>query len=160
MDGPRRRREESIGPDRGAVLPKPVAESVDLSREPGDTVCSMEDGPGRDPATYERDAAPKVAEWIEECRPAMVMAALWQGVDGDAAEDVVQRASLAAVSVARKDPERVLAIASPCAWLVRFVKNERRGGALNSFRCSRHLRALNAGIPVSLTGPMNPKTRR
>lgn len=140
MDGPRRRREESIGPDRGAVLPKPVAEPVDLSREPGDTVCSMEDGSVRDPATYERDAAPKAAEWIEECRPAMVMAALWQGVDGDAAEDVVQRASLAAVSVARKDPERVLAIASPCAWLVRFVRNEARNMVRKRRRRARIVR--------------------
>lgn len=140
MDGPRRRQEESIGPDRGAVLPKPVAESVELYREPGDTVSSMEDGSGRDPATYERDATSKVADWIEECRPAMVAAALCQGVDGDAAEDMVQRASLAAVSVARKDPERVLAIASPCGWLVRFVKNEARNMVRKRRRRARILR--------------------
>ncbi len=43
--------------------------------------------------------------------------------DGDAAEDIVQRAALKVLMIARRKPTMVEEVRYPCAWLVRVTKN-------------------------------------
>ena len=43
--------------------------------------------------------------------------------DGDAAEDIVQKAALKVLVIARRKPTMVEEVRDPCAWLVRVTKN-------------------------------------
>ena len=121
-----KRRENATGAGRARAVPRRPAGSAELSGGRGNMSTSNGDGPLPWPITEQRDVTSIVAEWINGLRPAMVAIAKGQGVDGDTAEDVVQRASMAAISATRKDPKKVLGIASPRGWLATFVKNEAR----------------------------------
>ncbi len=121
-----KRRMSAPGPDRVEDVAERATGSAELPDEQGEAGTSKGDGPLSGRMSEEPDATSTVAEWISRFRPAMVAIAVGQGVDVDTAEDVVQRASIAAVPATRKNPEQVLVIASPCGWLGRFVKNEAR----------------------------------
>ena len=114
------------GPDRVGAVAERATGSAELPDEQGRAGTSKGDGPLSGPMTEQPDATSRVAEWITRFRPAMVAIAMGQGVDVDTAEDVVQRASMAAISTTTKNPEQVLEIGSPCGWLAMFVKNEAR----------------------------------
>ena len=114
------------GPDRAIAVPNRATGPAELPDKRGKTGTSQGDGPSSGPMAEQRDATSKIAQWIGRFRPTMVTIAIGQGVDVDAAEDVVQRASMAATIAARKNPKEVLEIASPCGWLAMFVKYEVR----------------------------------
>ena len=114
------------GPDRVDDVAERATGSAELPGGQGEAGTSKGDGPLSGRTSEKPDATSRVAEWITRFRPAMVAIAMGQGVDVDTAEDVVQRASMAAISATRKSPEQVLVIASPCGWLARFVKYEAR----------------------------------
>ena len=121
-----KRQMSAPGPDRVEDVAERAAGSAEFPDELGEAGTPRGDGPLPGRMSEKPDATSKVAEWISRFRPAMVAIAVGRGVDVDTAEDVVQRASMAAISATRKDPEQVPNIASPCGWLDRFVKNETR----------------------------------
>ena len=153
------------GPDRVGAVAERATGSAELPDEQGRAGTSKGDGPLSGPMTEQPDATSRVAEWITRFRPAMVAIAMGQGVDVDTAEDVVQRASMAAISTTTKNPEQVLEIGSPCGWLAMFVKNEarnvvrrrqRRGEILrnNTWEVLEHLLPRNrcsCGVEVRVT---------
>ena len=114
------------GPDRVGAVAERATGSAEMPDGQGRAGTAKGDGPLSGPMTEQPDATSRVAEWVTRFRPALVTIAMSQGVDVDTAEDVVQRASMAALSATRKNPEQVLEIASPCGWLARFVMYEAR----------------------------------
>ena len=93
------------GPDRvGAVAERATRIRRSCLDEQGRAGTSKGDGPLSGPMTEQPDATSRVAEWITRFRPAMVAIAMGQGVDVDTAEDVVQRASMAAISTTDEKP--------------------------------------------------------
>lgn len=136
----KKRRENATDSDRARAVPRRPTGSVELPGGRRKKSTSNGDEPLPWPITEQRDVTSIVADWINGFRPAMVAIAMSQGVDGDTAEDVVQRASMAAISATRKDPKKVLEIASPRGWLATFVKNEARNVVRRRWRRGEILR--------------------
>ena len=96
-------------------------QGVPLATESGKG--SSRDGRGAGPRCGEGGEA-KVVRWIRRWRKEMLAVAL-RGLDddGDAAEDIVQKAALKVLVIARRKPTMVEEVRDPCAWLVRVTKN-------------------------------------
>lgn len=77
------------------------------------------DRAGREVSTAEA----KVEEWVDRWWEAMTRVAVRLLEDRDAADDVVQRAFMRALSIARTDPKAVKGIRNPSAWLLRITRN-------------------------------------
>lgn len=84
---------------------------------------SGQDGRGAGPRCGE-GAEAKVVRWVSRWRKLMFAVAL-RGLDddGDAAEDIVQKAAVRALVMARRKPTVVEEVRNPRALLVRVTKN-------------------------------------
>lgn len=65
----------------------------------------------------------RVEQWAERYRHVMLRVALGLMARPDDAEDVVQRALVAAVARARRRPQAVMAVRHPRAWLAAITRN-------------------------------------
>lgn len=94
--------------------------------------------------TIELRAEAKVVGWLRRWREVMTAAAEPRVGDRDAAEDIVQQASMTALSIARSNPDRVLKIQQPSSWLVRITRNVATG-VLRTDARRRRLSKENGG---------------
>lgn len=77
----------------------------------------------RRPGLTVSGAEARVGEWARKYWEAMRRIATCVLEDRDAAEDVVQRAFMKALSKARRDPDEVAGVRKPQAWMVKITRN-------------------------------------
>ena len=94
--------------------------------------------------------------WVEECWPAMVAVARKQGWDENDAKDIAQEAVLTALGIARREPERLDAVRSPCSWLCGIAWNMGRVAFTKRQRRERILRENPRGIREELYPESDP----
>lgn len=76
-----------------------------------------------------------VGEWVDRYRDTLVMVAMSRVRDGDEAEDVVQDATVTAVTLVQSHPEKLEEIDNPYGWLAAITLNMARNAW--STRCRR-----------------------
>lgn len=82
-----------------------------------------EDPASRRPGFTVSGAEARVGKWAGKYWEAMTRVATRVLEDRDAAEEVVQRAFMAALSKARRDPDEIAGIRKPRPWMLRITRN-------------------------------------